>query len=239
MAIAVDVPGRGTIQAAVPREAVRIESDWDTLGLRATASNSFQVLPNTVVPPTRWLDRSAPLEPLADGPALTHFAATTYLSALFAAVALGNAAGALADLIELARVKTPLGFSSTLAANPVTWRDLGQAAAELQSAHQSLLFSLQSQWQSVLAGVRPTELEQAAIRAVCAASARTAAQVVRTAFDLAGGSSVYRSSALDRRLRDAQVLIQHYYLSQRSFDVHGRMLLRQELQPWELAMLRR
>jgi hypothetical protein len=46
-------------------------------------------------------------------------------------------------------------------------------------------------------------------------------------YDLGGGSSIYRSSALQRCLRDAQVVKQHAMVGEGTYEMAGRVLLGQ------------
>jgi alkylation response protein AidB-like acyl-CoA dehydrogenase len=43
--------------------------------------------------------------------------------------------------------------------------------------------------------------------------------------DIAGGTSVYKDSALQRRLRDAQTMTQHMITNAATYEMTGRVLL--------------
>ena len=53
----------------------------------------------------------------------------------------------------------------------------------------------------------------------------TCLRATETCFALAGGSAVYRTSPLQRRLRDLQVLSQHAIVQQRQYVAAGKLLL--------------
>jgi hypothetical protein len=44
-------------------------------------------------------------------------------------------------------------------------------------------------------------------------------------YDLGGGSSIYRASALQRCLRDAHVVTQHAMVGEGTYELAGRVLL--------------
>ena len=56
---------------------------------------------------------------------------------------------------------------------------------------------------------------------------RTSAEVVRTLFDLGGGSVIYDSSRLQRRFRDAFTATAHFQVNAASRELQGRILLGQ------------
>jgi hypothetical protein len=54
---------------------------------------------------------------------------------------------------------------------------------------------------------------------------RTAARVAASMYDLGGGTAIYRTSALQRCLRDAHVVKQHAMVAEGTFELAGRVLL--------------
>ena len=50
-------------------------------------------------------------------------------------------------------------------------------------------------------------------------------EVVRRVHDIAGGTSVYKASAIQRRLRDAQTMTQHMITNATTYEMTGRVLL--------------
>jgi alkylation response protein AidB-like acyl-CoA dehydrogenase len=65
-----------------------------------------------------------------------------------------------------------------------------------------------------------TDLRLAATHAT-----RASAEVVRSMYDLAGGSAIYDDSPLQRRFRDAHTVTAHFQINGSSREVPGRMLL--------------
>ena len=72
------------------------------------------------------------------------------------------------------------------------------------------------------------------VRLAATHGVRTAADVVRTMFDLAGGSAIYDGAPLQRRFRDAFTATAHFQVNLASRELPGRILLGQ---PTEAAML--
>jgi hypothetical protein len=66
-------------------------------------------------------------------------------------------------------------------------------------------------------------------RGVTTWAARTAAAITNTAFQAGGTSSISTSNPLQRRLRDAQVLTQHFAIKADTFTKVGAALAGQEV----------
>ena len=65
------------------------------------------------------------------------------------------------------------------------------------------------------------------LRLAATHAARTSADVVRTMYDLAGGSAIYDHSPLQRRFRDAFTATAHFQVNEASRELPGRILLGQ------------
>ena len=126
-----------------------------------------------------------------------------------AAVMLGNARGAIDDLVTLAADKRPQGSRRALAERPGAQTELARAEAALRSARAYCTDAVGTAWRRALAGDPPDLRERAALRLSATWATRTAADVTRAMYDLGGGSSVFETSPLQRRFRDAHVGTQH------------------------------
>jgi alkylation response protein AidB-like acyl-CoA dehydrogenase len=103
--------------------------------------------------------------------------------------------------------------------------ELGRVAADLRAARAFFWAQSASHWQHAVAGTLKgeallTESTQAAIWTTA-----TCVRVADASFALAGGSAVYESSPLQRRLRDLHVAGQHARLQQRHYVGAGWQLL--------------
>ena len=59
--------------------------------------------------------------------------------------------------------------------------------------------------------------------------------VVEMAYAAGGGSSIYESSPLQRRLRDVRTLTQHIGVSRDAFALTGALLAGEDVDPMKLA----
>jgi alkylation response protein AidB-like acyl-CoA dehydrogenase len=142
-----------------------------------------------------------------------------------AAVMLGNARAAIDDLVALAGAKHPQGSRRTLAERASAQTDLARAEASLRSASAYCREAVGEAWRRVRAG-EPLDAEaRAHLRLSATHATRTAAEVARGMYDLGGGSSVYLSSPLQRRFRDAHVGTQHLMVAPPTWELAGRVLM--------------
>jgi alkylation response protein AidB-like acyl-CoA dehydrogenase len=64
-----------------------------------------------------------------------------------------------------------------------------------------------------------------ALRLAATNATEASMRAVDLCYTLAGGSSVYRSSPLQRRFRDVHVITQHMMVAPPSYEVSGRVVL--------------
>ena len=205
----------------VPRDEVIFHDTWHTMGLCGTSSGDVE-LDNVRVPVAHSYSIATDT-PWADG-ALYHMPYFALLAAGVAAVALGNARAALDEVITLATAKKAQGHGRTLAERSGVQSSLAQAEASWRAAHALFEKAVGDAWQAAQEGeVTPTlkaDLRLAATHAV-----RHCAEVVRGVHDIAGGTSVYKDSSIQRRLRDAQTMTQHMITNAATYEMTGRVLL--------------
>lgn len=201
-------------------EEVEFLDTWDVMGLQGTGSTDFQVT-EVFVPEDRTIDRFG--RRIAEDP-IFRFPAFGMLAIGVGAVALGAARAAMEDFDAFAGKKVPQGASRTLAEKPATQKDVARAEAAIRSGRAFFYEAIDAAWQGALAGEvivkHRSDLRLAITHAV--ASAKTAVDLIH---ELAGGTSVYRRSPIQRRFRDIHVATQHMMVNQSIYETVGRLLL--------------
>jgi alkylation response protein AidB-like acyl-CoA dehydrogenase len=205
---------------------VTFHDTWHASGLRGTGSLDFSV-DGAIVP----LERT--FRPFVDGPAidapLGRFPNFTLLASGVAATSLGIGRRALDELTALAAGKRPQFSSRTLAENPFTQIELARAEARLRSAQAFLHHEVADAWDLVLAGDPVPLADRVTIRLAAVNAAQQGAEAADAAYTLAGGTSVYTSSVLQRCQRDAHVPTQHIQVAPKLYETIGRALLDQDV----------
>jgi alkylation response protein AidB-like acyl-CoA dehydrogenase len=209
----------------LPAIDVEIKDTWSVSGLCGTGSHDFVV--NDLFVPA---ERSFTLwdEPCLDVP-LLRIPELSLSTLAFGAVAVGIADKALGEVTDLATGKVPLFSGGTLASNPLFQHQLGEADARLRAARTLLYADAETAWATAVAGTPFTPDHRARIRATATWVTSTAASVVDMAYTAGGGTSLYSSSPLQRRLRDIRALTQHFGVKLDTFTAAGAVLAGQEV----------
>jgi alkylation response protein AidB-like acyl-CoA dehydrogenase len=205
-----------------PASDVELIDTWDASGMRGTGSGDMAVTA-VRVPRARSVSFITD-RPHEAGP-LYAFPPFGLLALGIAAVASGNARAALGDARDLAVTKKGAGSSRTLAERGTVQADYARAEVALESARALARRDIAAAWVLALAGAPLDTATRARLRLAATHLTRTAAEVVRTAWDIAGGTAVYAKHPLQRRFRDAHVATQHMMVAPATFELTGRALL--------------
>jgi indole-3-acetate monooxygenase len=214
--------GPEIVHVFLPVADVQIHDTWHVSGLCGTGSNDVSCQ-DAFVPEQRVFSLFDPAgfrpEPLYQMPVLTQVAPA------IAVVALGIARAALDEVTELAATKTPSMSMATMAEKPVAQVEIARAEGDLGAARSFLYDTTDDVWQTVLAGEQPTMRQRSLCRIASNHATEVSARVARTASTLAGSTSVYSSSSLQRHARDADVITHHFTQSPNVWEDAGRTLL--------------
>jgi alkylation response protein AidB-like acyl-CoA dehydrogenase len=203
----------------LPASDVTIEDTWHVLGLRGTGSHDVRVAEARC--PAHRSFTLAPEDP-GSSRALARIARS---SLIIAAVATGIADGALADIVELVRGgKRPALSTQRLSRSPLVHDRIGEAHMTLGAAQALLVAQAAAADDDAPADPR----QRAELRATAAQVTALASQVVDTAYRLAGGTAVYDTAPVQRRLRDMHSATQHFVAGRSAYAALGAVLLGEE-----------
>jgi len=206
---------------AIPKQDLQVLDTWYTLGLRGTGSHDA-VAEEVFVPADRVFS-------LFDGPVvdrpLYRFPPFGFFALSVAVPALGNARGAIDELVALASGKVGLGSSRTLAERAPTQAAVAAAEASLRAARGLLYETVDAAWRAAQSRESIPVALRNDLRLAATHAARASAEIVRSMYDLAGGSSIYDDSPLQRRFRDAHTATAHFQVNEASRELPGRILL--------------
>jgi alkylation response protein AidB-like acyl-CoA dehydrogenase len=218
--------------ALTPAENGQFLDNWYTLGMRGT--DSCDVVIRDVFVPAEMTFNLHDMHCVYDVPA-ARLPLRVTLSFPHCAVATGLAEGAIDDLVELGKTKrASMNPNVLLSEDPVFRHELGKAVVRLEAV-KAMTFKVAEQcWQ---AGVdrrelSPKEVLVARLMANFITSECTA--IVDWAYTIAGSSSVYDTSSLQRRLRDIHVATQHASCHTDPYRNLGAVMMGVELSPREL-----
>jgi alkylation response protein AidB-like acyl-CoA dehydrogenase len=212
--------GPQLVTVMFPRADVEILDTWDVAGLCGTASHDMRAT-DVLVPDHRTLDGDDPWVP---GP-LFRIPLYGLLGVALAGVPLGIARAALDELIDLAGAKRPTGTpTQRLADQPLVHDRVARAEAGLAAARCYLLDAVSTLHAEAVAGP-PSLAARTTARLAVSHAVDASVAAVDAAYSLAGGSAIYRSSPLQRHLRDVHTATQHLLLSPTLWPAAGKVLL--------------
>ncbi|GII88720.1 hydroxylase [Sphaerisporangium siamense] len=190
---------------------------WHTTGLAGSGSMDYQVT-DLFVPEERSFDfmssrRSGPLAApdafLSDAPG----------------VPLGVARAALDHVRALASGRADRATGTPWPDSYRVQTVIGQAEMEITAARYAVYGTLNDLWQRLEADIEPTPDQQVSTALARVNAFRTARSVVSRLADLVGTASIYRTSPLDRWLRDAHTMCQHILAQEQIVQSAGAHLL--------------
>ena len=194
---------------------------WHTSGLRGTGSHDAAA--QDVFVPADRLFSIVDTTPRSDA-ALYRFPLFGYFALSIAAAALGNARGAIDDLIELAAGKVAAGSSRTLAERPATQAAVAESEAKLRAARLLYYDAIETAWSAAQEGEVSVDA-RVGLRLAATHAVRASAEVARDMYDLGGGTAIYETSPLQRRFRDAHAATAHFQVNLATWELTGRLLL--------------
>lgn len=182
------------ILVLVPREAAgrRVEEVWDTLGMRATRSDSL-ILEDCFVPEQAGLYQVDDILPFIRN-------AANWLWASYTAVYLGVMAAAYDALREVVNKRVPKGYSQPLAYHPDVRRRVAEMSIDLEAAR---LMTYHSAWLSDTQG--PTRQTLTALFQAKYLVGEAVARITRTALTVGGAHALFKTTPIERLFRDGAV----------------------------------
>ena len=204
----------------LPADRWRIERTWQASGLAGTGSHHI-ALDGVEISESRTCDLLNDPSCIA-GP----FEATIlpFLPIVHAAVAIGIASGALADLAAIANGgRRQLLATSDQRDSPLFQHELGRAGAGLSAAKSMLEVKSAALWDRALEGSLDDKADFVEALQASAWIHATCTGFVDRCYELAG--SAVLTSSLERRMRDIHLAGQHMFAAERYYAMAGARYL--------------
>jgi alkylation response protein AidB-like acyl-CoA dehydrogenase len=214
--------GRPTTKTLLfPKHKATPIHDWDTLGMRGTASEGYR-LDDLFVAEEFTGTREDPSLRRDRGP-LYAFTMQGLYSVGVAGVALGVARAMLDEFIALAKAKTPRGLAR-LADMPVVQSDVAHREAALGSGRAYLTEVLRDVWDHA-DDVAPIDTEaRIRVRLGCAQAIKSAIETADYVYKAAGVSAIFKGTPFERRFRDMHTLSQQIQSRDAHFEMVGKIM---------------
>lgn len=207
--------------AVMPAAQVRIEPNWNVIGMRGTGSHDLVV--EEVFVPEEWtFVRGAP--PSVDLAAY-RYPSMGLAAQVLAVVGLGVARGAIDLLSDMATRRGSITGAPLMAERANVQIALAKCESELRSTRAFFYEIAEETHAQVLAGTPISPRQRALIRMAATQAARTGADVTRVMFEQAGTAGIFNDHPLSRMMQDALVVNQHAFLNETTWQSAGRVLL--------------
>ena len=177
--------------ALIPPDAEgrQVIANWDTLGMRATRSDSL-VLNECFVPDTSVIFRSGDIRPF-------RLTGANWFWGSYTAVYLGLAGAAYDELRKVVSERLPEGYAQSMAWHPDVRRHVAELSVDLEAAR---LITYRSAWLRDRDGATP-ETMAAMFKAKYMVGVATS-RITRVALTLGGAHGIFKGSRLEQLFRD-------------------------------------
>ncbi|MBU2533740.1 MAG: acyl-CoA dehydrogenase [Alphaproteobacteria bacterium] len=206
------------------REKAQFHDVWNVMGLRGTASDTFEV-DDLFVPAEEAIDRDDYSECREPGPLYRCSTSLAY-GVGFSALQLGIARAMIDEVRELAMTKTPRGATSSLRDSPVFQTLIARLEARYRSARAYLLSAAGDADSAAAASSVGLELDQrVSLKLATVHVIQDAVEITLEAYRAAGASAIFPDAPFERRLRDALTASQQVQARATNYTTAGRCLL--------------
>lgn len=222
--------GRSMIRTLLfPAEKATLLGNWNPIGLKGTASESYTV-EDLFVPEAFTGLREEPETRRDPGPLYAFTMYGLYATGV-AGTSLGIARGMLENFIDLARDKTPRGLSR-LADTPAIQSGAAKAEARLGSARAYLLEALRDIYARA-PDTGPIALEdRARIRLAATNAIHAGIEIADWVYKQAGVSAIFPGTPFERRFRDIHTLSQQIQARDAHYENVGKILFGERPEPF-------
>ena len=203
-----------------PKDVTQVDN-WHVVGMKGTHSIDYKV-ENLFVPNDRWMP-FPPFKPKIDEP-LYRFSFLGALALSVSAVGLGLAERAHDEIINLVKNKVPLGSDKPLSKQPMIQNNMGKISGNLLAA-ESLFYATVLEAQKATENGLATTAIKAKVRLAACTCTQLCLKVVRDAYEMAGGSAIWKINKLEELHRDMHVVSQHAMASNANYRVAGSVQL--------------
>lgn len=207
--------------AVMPASKVRIVDNWDVNGLKGTGSHDMVI--DKVVVPEEWTFVRGGLSSL-DTP-LYRYPSMALAAQVLAVVALGVARAALDEIIDIAGGRSSITGAPILVDRAFVQIDVAKAEAALRSARAFFYEATEEAYAMLLAGDEIDIKGRAVLRLASSNAARVGADVAAAVYRMSGTTGIFTAHPIAHFFQDAQVPVQHAFLSEGTWQNAGRILL--------------
>ncbi|AWY02497.1 acyl-CoA dehydrogenase [Marinomonas primoryensis] len=213
--------------AVMPANKADIEKNWDVVGLAGTGSHDLLV--NDVEVAENWTFVRGGVSNLEEP--MFRYPSLSFATQVLSVVGLGIARAALDELQAMAAGRASVTGAPNMGQRPLTQVDVAKAEADLRSARSFFYEAINDAWPTLEKGEALSVEQTNLLRLSSTHAARVSAEVARKVQLLSGMTGVYKNSPLSRFVNDAQVVTQHAFMGDITWQNAGAIFFGQKPLP--------
>jgi alkylation response protein AidB-like acyl-CoA dehydrogenase len=210
--------------AVMPASKASVEKNWDVVGLAGTGSHDLLV--DNVDVAEHWTFVRGGASVLNE--AMFRYPSLSFATQVLTVVGLGVARAALDELKAMASGRASVTGAPNIGERPITQVELAKAEAELRAARSFFYESIHDAWASLEKGDAVSVAQTNLLRLSSTHASRVSADVARKVQMLSGMTGVYKSNPLSRFVNDAQVVTQHAFMGDITWQNAGAIFFDQK-----------
>ncbi|TDO95499.1 MULTISPECIES: acyl-CoA dehydrogenase family protein [Marinomonas] len=213
--------------AVMSADKVSIDKTWNTVGMAGTGSHDLVV--DNVTVPEDWSFVRGGASNLTEN--MFRYPSLSFATQVLAVVGLGVARAALDELQAMAAGRASVTGAPNMGQRPLTQVEVAKAEAELRAARSFFYESIDDAWASLEEGGEVSKEQTNLLRLSSTHLTRVAADVARKVQMLSGMTGIYKASPLARFVNDAQVVTQHAFMGDITWQNAGAIFFGQDPLP--------
>ena len=215
-----DDGGKLPRMAVLPADQVTIEKTWNVHGMAATGSFDL-IVENVFVPEEMTFIRGG--APTVDAP-FFKYPSLSFAAQVLSVTALGIARSAIDNVVNSAKGRKSVTGAPNLGERHYAQIDIAKAEAKVRSARAFFYEATDEVWDAIMAGEEPTKHQISMIRLATTNVARECADATRIAYNLSGMQGAYLDHPISRCFRDANLVTQHAFMGEVTYQNAGAMM---------------
>lgn len=205
--------------AVMPAEKVKIEPNWDVVGMVGTGSHDLVV--DDVFVPEEWTFVRGG-KPNIDAP-FFHYPSLAFAAQVLAVTTAGLAREALDVVQRMAAGRKSVTGAPNLGEREYVQIEIAKAEARVRSSRSFFYEATEDAWNTILAGSDPTPEQTSLIRLATTHLTQECAAAIRSVYEVTGMTGTYNDHPLSRIVRDSMMCTQHAFMGAVTLKNAGAM----------------
>jgi len=207
------------LMAVLPREQVRIEPNWDVVGMVGTGSHDL-VVEEVFVPEAWTFVRGG--RPSVDAP-IFRYPSLSFAAQVLSVTTAGLAREALDVVQAMAAGRTSVTGAPNLGEREYVQIEIARAEAKVRSARAFFYEATEEAWSAVEAGGTPSDEQTNLVRLATTNLTHECSEAIRATYEVTGMTGAYNTHPLSRIVRDSMMCTQHAFMGAVTLKNAGAM----------------